>query len=454
MCARNFLRSEAFPEIRKSANLVLWTPLSGDPEFRREFSVDGVVIPAYKKPSVLSRILAKALGEAETSHRLSEMPIETFRIVHETIRRGVADNTILELKGIFTLRSKILGNLPLLRRFLRRIWIWESRRTMSALFDAVKPDMVYVTHPHAGADRVVGAAAEARGVPAVAIVHSWDNLTSKPLWPNKFDGLIVWNDILKKQAETIYQFPSEKIFKSGMPQLDLIGKNPRFEDREQFFKANGLDPSRGLITFACGSPDFLPDQPDILRDLARAISENVFSRPMQLVIRLHPGKTVPEIQALASATVKINTPSAAYGALVFKKGWDGSGSDQEFFFNLLKHTDVFLNCFSTTAIEAAAFDRPIVNIAFDGRRKLDYYRSCLKHYDFNHYKDIVNTDGIWIVKSQAELETAIESYLKDPSIKKEGRKRIATEQGVPFDGGAGRRIGDFLAGQLKKSVAK
>lgn len=450
MCARNFLRSKAFELVKTECRVVLWTPLSGDPEFRREFESVNVSIPRYRRPSFLSRALGTVLSDAATFSFLQKKPIETFRIIGETIRRGVADETLLQHAGVFSRRSRWLSHFPSVFSWFLRCWFRASDRTFRSLLQRVQPSLVYVTHPHAGPDRILAAAAQQRGVPVAAIVHSWDNITSKHLWLNRFDWLLVWNDILRRQAEEIYRFPPDRIRVIGMPQLDFIGSNPPFVERDEFLRAQGLDPSRKLITFACGSPDFIPDQPQILRDLLALIEEDRLGAPSQLVIRSHPGKPMKEIEALAgSLRVKMNWPSAAYGALAFTRGWDGSGGDYRFFVNLLRHTDVFVNCFSTTTIEAAALDRPIVNIAYDGRRSLDYYASCRKHYDFDHYRDIVRSGGVWIVKSREELAEAVSTYLQDPAAHREGRQRIVREQCGALDGGAGRRIGEGLLEVLR-----
>lgn len=450
MCARNFLRSDAHRILLKTCHQILLTPLADDPGFRQEMDKPGVTVVKMPSYGFIARGVGRVLCEAETMARLKVHPVDTFSILERVIKAGAGDPTILEHAGVFSWRSRLLAKLPRLRRLLRVLWLFLCNREAGNLLSQLSPDLIYVTHPHSSQDPVLAAAAEVRGIPCAAIVHSWDNLTSKRLWLNNYEKMIVWNDIMRRQAEEFCAYPAERLYVSGVPQLDSFIDASLFENREAFFIKNGWDPKRKLITFACGSPDFQPDQADILEDLWNAVENGRFKEPIQLVIRTHPGKKIPGLERLSGkAHVHVHDPSAAYGALAMTSGWNGDRHDQSFFLNLVKHSDVFVNCFSTTTIEAAALDRPVINIAYDGRRTLDYLASCVKHYDLTHYKPIVESKGVGIARSQKDFENLIEAYLKDPSKDGEGRRRLIREQCGVLDGKAGQRIADELNKMLK-----
>jgi hypothetical protein len=108
-----------------------------------------------------------------------------------------------------------------------------------------------------------------------------------------------------------------------------------------------------------------------------------------------------------------------------------------------------VNIASTTTIDAACFDTPVVNVAFDGPRNVPYEESCKRYYKFDHYKKVVETGGITIANSIDELVQQIERYLDDPSLEATGRARIREEQCYKLDGKSGERIGQYLIELLR-----
>ena len=136
------------------------------------------------------------------------------------------------------------------------------------------------------------------------------------------------------------------------------------------------------------------------------------------------------------------------------RGWAPTGPEVDHLAHLLHHSAVLLNVASTTTVDAAALDRPVVNISFDGERPLAWIRSCRRFYSFYHYRRIVSTGGVRVVESAAECVKEIEAYLEDPARDAAGRQRIVSETCYRVDGNSSRRIAEVVTGWIPRRVSR
>jgi hypothetical protein len=102
-------------------------------------------------------------------------------------------------------------------------------------------------------------------------------------------------------------------------------------------------------------------------------------------------------------------------------------------------------------IEGAIFDKPFIDIVFDGWEKIPFHKSVASLYApfFTYYQHIIKTDGVRLARSLDEIISLLNMYLKDPSIDVEGRKKIIKEQCFKLDRKSGERIGKFVLSQIK-----
>jgi len=110
----------------------------------------------------------------------------------------------------------------------------------------------------------------------------------------------------------------------------------------------------------------------------------------------------------------------------------------------LAHSDVVVNFASTTTIEAALFDTPVVNIGFDDESGLPLPLSIRRYYEYEHYQPVVDTGAARVVGSEAELIEAVGAYLSDPGRDRAGRRELVRRCcGFP-EGGAGHRLARWV----------
>jgi hypothetical protein len=106
-----------------------------------------------------------------------------------------------------------------------------------------------------------------------------------------------------------------------------------------------------------------------------------------------------------------------------------------------------LNANSTLCLDACMLDRPVIDVAFDGREELPYRRSARRGLDYIHKAKLLALGGVRVARSFDDLERLINAYLIDPALDHEGRVRSVTQECGPQDGRASERIADVL-GQL------
>ena len=96
-------------------------------------------------------------------------------------------------------------------------------------------------------------------------------------------------------------------------------------------------------------------------------------------------------------------------------------------------------------LDFAIHDKPVVNVAFDpvlppplGVPLWDLY------YKFEHYRPVVELEAARFARSGDELARHVNSYLEDPTLDREGRRRFVQLEIDGTVGQAGARITDAL----------
>ncbi|MBI4369974.1 MAG: hypothetical protein HY547_07070 [Elusimicrobia bacterium] len=454
--ARNILRSDALKILRSRSRVVILCPLYRDPGFIEEFSSENILLRdlPHRLPFAF-RALRRFLDVAEGYYFTKKSGITTLNILRESLRHDAV--------GLFyqrTLIGALLGRQFVLN-YLRSIQIKLVKNDYyDRLFDEFKPAMVFLTHVMALEEFPAAFYGRARGVPVLAMLHSWDVINTKTgirgavsmssgrLPPLHFDKVLVWNEIQKKELMDYWNYRDKDIEMVGVPQFDIYIQLPP-APREKFLKLLGGDPRKKTIAYLAGNPNMLPRQMEIVDMLVQWLKENKYSQPSQLLIRLHPGLDTNYLLSLrGQQDILLDEPSIAFSANRFSKGWRAGREDEVRLAGVLSSSDVVLNVLSTSSLDAAAFDRPVISVAFDGYTNMPYYRSIVRYYDWTHYQTLMKTGGLRIARRPEDLLQEINRYLNNPAMDHAGRAEIVRSHCYRLDGKAGERIGNFLAAQL------
>ncbi|MGZ8937940.1 MAG: hypothetical protein ACXW32_01885 [Limisphaerales bacterium] len=441
MSIRNILRTNAYKVLRACKNLrvVIFSPLVDD-EFRNEVGGENVFLEPIQKWK--AGPIVKSLRSFRKDVWSEKHDVVRFREKRAS-RRGKFGRAV-----VYKLFLRESGS-DRVERALEKIEHWEFKLTpllAKEYFAKYQPDLVFYTTIYSK-DLAVEIAAKQHGVKACAFILSWDNPTTKGPFPVRPDRAIIWNNIMRDELLRYHGFPPEHLFVSGPPQFDIYTDPSPYASREEFFRKWGLDPNKKLITYTTGTPGMLPFEHETVELLYGRMRAGAFKEPCQLMVRLHPKDVYDVYRRFENLPDLVLQTAGRRGKT--NDSWNPTQEDMYGLAETMTYSDVVVNIASTITIDAACFDTPVVNVAWDGFSTKPYEKSCKRYYQFNHYKKIVETGGITIAEDIDQTVLQIQRYLDNPALEAEGRARIRNEQCYKLDGRSGERIGLYLIELLK-----
>jgi hypothetical protein len=322
-------------------------------------------------------------------------------------------------------------------------------------FDKYSPDLVVVTRVlNYSQDYPFLRVAASRKIPVIGLVSSWDNLTSKAFFPFNISSLVVWNEVMKAEAMSLFDFPEDKIFISGIPRYDIFFQKLDLISKVDFCRKMGLDLNKKIILYCTGSAQTGPSklgpspQPYIAKFIAESINQGFFDMPVQLLIRLHPQANPNDYLMLNefASQVVIHMPgrTSNFHDRLF------SQKDDIEFAESLYYCDVLLNLASTATIDGAVFNKPIVCENIDLWGYKDIYSSVQRFYEFDHFAKLGETNGFDLVRTKEELIAKINFLLENPLYKEFERKKIVEQQCYYSDGKSGLRVAEHIIKTLNE----
>ena len=330
--------------------------------------------------------------------------------------------------------------------------IFARRNDYIEKFKKYNPDLVVVTRVlNYSADYPIMRTADYLKIPVIALVSSWDNLTSKAFFPFSLRRLIVWNNVLKNEAISLFDFPKNKISVTGIPRYDLFFRKKDFKSKTEFYNYWKINKNHKLITYCTGSKttgksrlDPITPEVNISEFIANKCSNGEL-RNVSLIVRLHPQANPNHYHKLSKMdNVILNIP-----------GNDGLFQDRTFslkedieFGEMMMHSDVVINFASTVSIDAAVFNTPVVCVNFDFNGIRPYSISPKRIYEFDHYAKLLETGGVTLSESKDDLIDDIKRYLNNPKLHDKERKNIVNQQCFYKDGNSGKRNAKIILNEL------
>lgn len=447
---RDVLRNNTFKTLSsdKTIRIVIFA-ISDSDDFKNEFRGDNIVFVSLKqfKPKRLEKLVLHF-------HRA------TLRDRCRTIDLGntSGDTFILD---IFTPIARFLlflfGGSVVNKMVYYLYMICSPSRYYLEEFEKYNPDLLLLTRVlNFSADYPLLRAASKFDVPAMCLVSSWDNLTSKGFFPFKIKSIVVWNEVMKREATELFFFPENDIFISGIPRYDLFFSNQVMSSKLEFCQRFGLDPEAKIILYCTGSGstgstklDLKSPEPEIVGYLLEKINNGFFEEKVQLLVRLHPQANPNDYSYLKKINnVKLHIPGSNSS---FQDRLFTSNDDMQYA-ESLKHSSIMINLASTATIDAAVFDLPTICINFDFRGERPFKYSVKRLYYFDHYAKLKINNGFELADSKENLLTLIAENLQNPSKLKIGRQSIVSQQCYFTDGKSGERIGTYILGHLNDKV--
>ncbi|MFH1385237.1 MAG: hypothetical protein ABIH47_09815 [Candidatus Omnitrophota bacterium] len=456
---RYLLQTDILARLKEYGHrIVIISPNSNDENFRNDYVSENVFIEQFNYKKIYT-IRDTFLYQFFTQTRRFIFPdgldIATLRDKEKAVRYNLNKKPIKQ--RIVLLTTLWLAALCRKYRLLRVLFLQIERLLFSKkfhqkIFDYYKPDMLILADVGTiDISNFIMREAKAHNVPVVSIVLSWDNLTAKGIGGVKPDYAVAWNSNMKDELMRYHEVPSERIFVGGIPHFDLYFK-PCFPISEtEFRNMFGLVEGKKILFYGTASPSSFRENVRILRLLIEGIRDGRVLEPVQVIVRPHPvyyirsTETIKEeataIEALCEQNrdiIRLNKPQVRQR----KIGCEMPIADQKILGAILKHSNVFLNQFSTLMLEAAIFDLPIINIGFDNFRNIEMKSTELQFR--THLSRVLDTGFARMAESEAQLFELINLYLRDSSCDREKRKVIRENEGGSHKGSAGNAIAYYL----------
>lgn len=307
-----------------------------------------------------------------------------------------------------------------------------------------RPAAIVTTGPFQFEQPAIVTAARKQNVPVIAYIPSWDNISTKNRMVFNYDAYLVWNEQTKKELHHFYPETRQRpVYVVGSPQFDVFHQERFHISREEFCRSQELDPNVPIIVYAVGSPNFLKEKHGALR-MAERVSNGHLGN-VQLLVRPHPIHDNAEMSELFDRyrpKVRLQRTRNA-GKALSKRTQDESEIVE--WVNTFRHSDVVVNLSSTVTVDAAIFDRPVVNLDFDPQPgQADQQLIKEVNHEWSHFKPIAESGGVWLANDFSEVETAVKTYLKDPTLHSEQRKWIVDHVCGYSDARCGERMAEAI----------
>ena len=445
---RNLLRTDFLKTLKENpqVRVVILSPIGDDAGFRAEFEAPNICVEKWPRTKV--DFWEKRLKNLKDYVWVSRGLTQAIR-VRRLAQRGKWGLAWRDVLG------RLARSLGITEQHINtwEMQTYQSRSAVAQVYDRYHPDLVVFTRLF-GTNLHVIKEAKKRRIPVLCLVESWDNLICKGPLSVVPDTIAVWNKGMVDEASQLHDFPREQVAVVGVPQFDLYTDKNALLAREEFFGLQGLNLHKRLVTYAASTEGFIPNEPDIFETVYQTLQQKRFSDSVQVMLRLHPitSALLREKYYLRFSNRPNVTIQRPGRTSALHDGWDPSWADMVNLASTIFYSDVVVNIASTMAIDAAVLDKPVIAVAFGRGKQGDRSVYFDDIFGNSHYRKLVETKGLRLVRSAEELAEAVGAYLENPSIDGSGRSRLREELCFRLDGHSGTRAASVVLHRLGITV--
>ena len=301
------------------------------------------------------------------------------------------------------------------------------------LIEEVKPDAVIFANM-IPSDLECLKEARRHRIPLILAVASWDNPTSKGPLTVIPDYTLVWSTEMKGEMAQCHNMPEDSMSIVGVIYFENYFSPEKLMPREKFCEQLGISPQTKIIQFATGDSAVIRCNQPFVRLLQRIIAEQPFDHPCHLLVRVSPKDIYTlykEFEGLPHTTIQYPLgEGAAYG----RHSWIPLAEEDYERASTLKNTDVLLTSGSSIILDAACFDVPVVNLAYDCGLDLAPWLSVVRFFKYVHAQPVIQEDATWMVNNDEDLRNALTECVNHPEKRRDERRRLLERAVTHTDG--------------------
>ena len=458
---RYLLRSNIFRILQHQQNIhiVIHSPYSNKDYFKNEFNHENVSLEYFNLVKAKQDIAKKKAFY--TFNLLRSYGIDSSTLVglrRKVMIRKMKSDSVLK----FFYALALDGYLRLMRKCkaLRNIMIAFDKRLFPGIplddvFKKWRPDLLIVCSPGFFVpDILVMRRAKRYNIKTLSVVLSWDNPTTKGLPGADFDYCVVWTDKMKRELKELYGIPDNKLFVSGIAHFDNYYDYEKLYTKREVQARFGIQQNKRIIFYGMGFPKrFHKENLKLAKILAEENVKGSFGDNVEIIVRPHPNYFHRSEWGTDEITARFFNEFNGFKKFalfmpLFKMEnvaeLDLDNDDQKLLASVIRQSDVICCFFSTLNIEAAIFDKPVVNISFQDYFIEDINAMMSDARKYEHNNRIVESGGVQVADNEAHMIKLINRYLENPSLESAGRKNLRKMECGPNPGRASQEFVEYV----------
>jgi len=306
------------------------------------------------------------------------------------------------------------------------------------LMKKIAPEVVIGTYPINYLEAKILYAAEKAGVKKVIHLLSWDNITSKGIFPVKADFYVAWGSIMAEEIKSYYQVRDDQFAICGVPHFD---HHINRKKDTIIFEKYGIDPKRPYVFFGMSSPRFAPYEIEIIEEMSKW--------DIQMIVRPHPQNVTGSMadKSWLGRLEKLKRPGLGLSLPQLEASrirWSMMDNDMDELTDIIHFSSVVLNSGSTISIDALILGKPVIITSFDAHRKLGYWKSARRLKDYVHLRKFISKGGAEVAYDFDGLRSHISTYISNPDHGFTKRKKVGEEYCYKLDGRSTDRVIDAM----------
>ncbi|MGR6086942.1 MAG: hypothetical protein ACU4F9_02085 [Arcticibacter sp.] len=314
-------------------------------------------------------------------------------------------------------------------------------------------DLLFFTHQRPPQIAPMAIAGKQLGIPTVAYIFSWDNLSSKGRMPVLFDRFMVWSNLMKSELLQFYPtLDPNDVSVSGTPQFETYVYDEFGWSRLQLNRYLSLTDTdfRRIICFSCGDVSTSPNDAIYIDVIASAIKSGELGNNLMLLVRTSPAEDGSRFKELVTKYPSIvwNIPNWPQSNPAHPEPWSQrvpSMDDIHCLKSILQHASVSVNMCSTMSLDFALWDKPVINPVFGSLGNDLGLFPDRKYLKYDHYAKVIQTGAVTICANPDELVSAIRAALAQPEHYQYERKQVLElEIGQPLKGTSERFVKQLI----------
>lgn len=321
--------------------------------------------------------------------------------------------------------------------------------SVGAFLDKHRPDLIYAryTSPFVNDFNLeLLKAGKQRKITTVGNIFSWDNIYSKIFITSHSDYLVVPNDFTKRDSVILGDFDPDRVKVVGFPHFDFYFDSNLAIDKKDFLLSIGADPNKKIIFFAGGLQSLRIDYLYFFNFFDRLTKSR---SDLQVYLSPHPkalfdSELIRKYENNKNLIFKIKESQYSGRSFEFPKG------DNVWIYNMLRCSDMVVCLYSTLMIEAAIFNRPIININYFGNKEDNYFHSIKRFPEMEHVSQVLETNSVDVVNNDEEFIDSIKRYLDNPQFKSAERAEMLDRQTSGIKGNSADKLAEVVINVMKK----